>query len=160
MAKLTREQVMVGAEMVQRDTSARQVARQLGVTEGALRYRLKPRTDAGTSGRRWTGWRGSSAGCWSGWTAYRVTGEGRPVQVRQVYEVLRRDYGYRGSYQGVVRHLRREFPVPPLRSSSLGDGPPRPYIASNLRPVAARAGHEPRHDASSEPPDSLCANDS
>jgi len=41
MAKLTTEQIMVGAGMVDRGLRMRQLARQLGVTEGAVRYRLK-----------------------------------------------------------------------------------------------------------------------
>jgi hypothetical protein len=41
MAKLTKEQIMVGADMASRGTSIRQIAKQMGVTEGALRYRLK-----------------------------------------------------------------------------------------------------------------------
>ena len=52
MAKLTKEQIMVGNEMVQRGVSIRGVAQQLGVTEGALRYRLKQhRAGAGPDGR-------------------------------------------------------------------------------------------------------------
>jgi predicted transcriptional regulator len=39
--KLTKEQVMVAEAMNERGTSVRQLAKQLGVTEGALRYRLK-----------------------------------------------------------------------------------------------------------------------
>jgi AcrR family transcriptional regulator len=41
MAKLTKEQIMVGADMANRGTSIRRIAKQMGVTEGALRYRLK-----------------------------------------------------------------------------------------------------------------------
>jgi predicted transcriptional regulator len=40
MAKLRRAQVMVAEEMIERGVAVRQVARQLEVTEGALRYRL------------------------------------------------------------------------------------------------------------------------
>jgi transposase len=39
--KLSKEQVMVAKGMQDRGTSVRQMAHQLGVTEGALRYRLK-----------------------------------------------------------------------------------------------------------------------
>lgn len=46
MAKLGKEQIMVAADMVQKGTSVRQVARQMGVSEGALRYRLKKRAEA------------------------------------------------------------------------------------------------------------------
>lgn len=39
--KLTKEQVMVARGIKERGTSVRQLARQLEVTEGALRYRLR-----------------------------------------------------------------------------------------------------------------------
>ena len=46
MSKLGKEQVMAAQAMVARGTSVRRVARQMGVTEGALRYRLKKRAQA------------------------------------------------------------------------------------------------------------------
>lgn len=48
--KLTMEQVMVAKTMRDRGTSVRQVAKQLEVTEGALRYRLKQSGTATSSG--------------------------------------------------------------------------------------------------------------
>lgn len=54
----------------------------------------------------------------------RVTGEGRPVQARAVYEILRREYDYRGSYRGVVRHLRRQYGLPPVRALRRVETPP------------------------------------
>ena len=41
--KLTQEQIMVAEGMIRRGSSIRQLAPQLGVTEGALRYRLRQR---------------------------------------------------------------------------------------------------------------------
>jgi transposase-like protein len=52
MAKLTKEQIMVGADMAKRGASIRQIAKQLGVTEGALRYRLKQRAEGPKSDGR------------------------------------------------------------------------------------------------------------
>jgi hypothetical protein len=43
--KLTKEQVMVSKAMKGPGTSVRQLAKQLGVTEGALRYRLRVEGD-------------------------------------------------------------------------------------------------------------------
>jgi transposase-like protein len=43
VSKLGKEQVMAAQAMVVRGTSVRRVAAQMGVTEGALRYRLKKR---------------------------------------------------------------------------------------------------------------------
>ena len=63
MAKLARAQVMVAQEMVDRGVAVRQVARQLGVTEGALRYRL--RQPCSCSSLPSTGARGETSCCWS-----------------------------------------------------------------------------------------------
>jgi transposase len=130
MAKLGEEQVMVAEQMVGRGVSIRQLARQLGVTEGALRYRLRKRAE----GERIDG-RSRQSTAVAGFEEAievilerledrRVTGKGRPVQARTVYEVLAREFGYRGSYQGVVRHLRRRFGVPPVRALRRVETPP------------------------------------
>jgi len=54
----------------------------------------------------------------------RVTGKDRPVQARTVYEILAREFGYRGSYRGVVRHLRRRYGVPAVRAYRRVETPP------------------------------------
>jgi transposase len=130
MAKLTKEQIMVGNEMVQRGVSIRGVARQLGVTEGALRYRLRQHAagaapDGRTNKRTAVdGFQDAIDTVLQRLEDQRVTGEGRPLQARTIYEVLVRDHGYRGSYRGVVRHLRRQFGVPPVRAYRRVETPP------------------------------------
>jgi len=130
MAKLGEEQVMVAEQMVSRGVSIRQLARQLGVTEGALRYRLRKRAEGervdGRSRQSTAvaGFEEAIEGILGRLEDRRVTGEGRPVQARTVHEVLAREFGYRGSYQGVVRHLRRRFGVPPVRALRRVETPP------------------------------------
>jgi len=121
MAKLGEEQVMVARQMVRR-VSTRQVARQLGVTEGALRYRLR-KLAAGehVDGRARkptavVGYEAAVHGILEHLGCRRVSGEGRPAQARTVYEILVRQYDYAGSYQSVVRHLRRRYGLPPVRA--------------------------------------------
>ncbi len=46
MARLRRDQVMIAKEMVAREVSVRQVARQLGVDESSLHHRLGRAADA------------------------------------------------------------------------------------------------------------------
>lgn len=121
---------MVAEQMVGRGVSIRQVARQLGVTEGALRYRLRKRAE----GDRVDG-RSRQPMAVDGFEEAievilerlgdgRVTGKGRPAQARTVYEILAREYGYPGGYRGVVRYLRRRFGVPPLRALRRVETPP------------------------------------
>ena len=138
MAKLGKEQVMVAGQMVNKGVSIRQVARQLGVTEGALRYRLKKVAEGenGFDGRSLQptavdGYEAAIEGLLERLDCWRVTGEGRPVQARTVYELLCRDHGYEGGYRGVVRHLRRRYGVPPVRA---------------LRRVETAPGVQAQHD--------------
>jgi transposase len=130
MAKLTQEQIMVGARMHARGASIRQLARQLGVTEGALRYQFKKQAGAGRPDGRAsqpTAVAGFEPvihaileryGCW------RVTRKGRPVQALAVYQDLSRDYGFTGSYKAVVRFLGRRYAEPPERAFRRVETPP------------------------------------
>jgi transposase len=122
---------MVSEQMVQKDVSIRQVARQLGVTEGALRYHFRKRAEGrdGEDGRRnqptsVDGYEEAVEAILERLECRRVTGEGRPVQALTVYKILGRDYGYSGSYRGVVRHLRRCYGVPPVRAYRRVETPP------------------------------------
>jgi len=129
MGKLTKEQIMVGAEMVKRGTSVRRVAQQYGVSEGTLRYQMRRAQEVRPDGRSLQptaldGLEGAVTAILERLDDGRRQGEGRPAQARQVCELLRRDYGYRGSYQAVVRHLRRRFGVPPVRALRRVETPP------------------------------------
>jgi transposase len=130
VSKLGKEQVMVAQAMVGRGTSVRRVAQQMGVTEGALRYRLKKRTQ----GEQPDG-RAKKATSVDGYEEAveailerlgdaRVSGEGRPAQARLVYEALARDHGFRGSYRSVVRHLARRYGKPAVRALRRVETPP------------------------------------
>lgn len=134
--KLSEEQVIVAKAMRDRGTSVRQLAKQLGVTEGALRYRLAKSGDASPDGRAnqptaLDGYEQSVEAIQERLGDGRLTGEGRPCQVREIYEVLVRDHGYEGSYQAVVRHLRRRYGKPKVRA---------------LRRVETPAGVQAQHD--------------
>lgn len=121
---------MVAGEMVGGGVSIRQVARLLGVTEGAMRYRLRKRALGevadGRSRQRTALDRYGEAVqvILERLGDRRVTGAGRPTQARLVYEILGREFGYTGSYQAVVRHLRRRFGVPPVRAYRRVETPP------------------------------------
>jgi hypothetical protein len=95
---------MVSKGMKERGTSVRQLAKQLGVTEGALRYRLRVERDGGDG-------RANQATALDRYAAAvvaiqerledgRLTGEGRPCQVRQIYEALVPGSRVQGQLQG------------------------------------------------------------
>lgn len=129
MAKLRRAHVMIAREMVERDVSVRRVAAQLGVDESTLRYRLKRPPDA-PDGRR------ERAAALDGWQervdavlarfgdARVVAGATARCQAQTVYEVLRREHGFAGSYQAVRRYLKRRFAASPVQAVRRVETPP------------------------------------
>lgn len=141
---------MVSKEMQERGTSVRQLARQLGVTEGALRYRLK-KLDEGPSvdgrGRQSTAlddYTDAVEAIQEALEDGRLTGESRPAQARQIYEMLVRDHAYPGSYQAVVRHLRRKHGKPKLRAFRRVETPPGVQAQHDWFDVRVPIGHRER----------------
>ncbi len=138
MAKLGRDAIMVAEQMVSRGVSVRQVARHLGVAESGLRYRLARAPDA-PDGRT------DRAAALDGWDAVvdavlarfgdrRVVGDEQGTGECRAYllhEVLRREHGFRGSYQAVRRYLRRRFGAAPVQA---------------IRRVETPAGVQAQHD--------------
>jgi transposase len=130
VAKLGKEQVKVAKDMVGRRVSMRQLARQFGVTEGALRYRLRREAEGERpDGRQHKpstvdGYEDAIGTVLHRLGDGRISGGTRPAQVRVVYSQLVRDYGYPGSYRSVVRYLRRRYGVPPVRALRRVETPP------------------------------------
>ena len=92
---------MVARAMRDRGTSVRQLATQLGVTEGVVRYRLKKAEAPDLDGRAeqstaLDGYEAAVRAIQERLGDGRLTGEGRPCQVREIYRALARDYGYTG----------------------------------------------------------------
>lgn len=129
MAKLGRDQVMVAQRMIDRGVSVRQVARQLGVTEGALRYRLGRPAEA-PDGRRergtaLAGWDERVTAVLARFGDSRVDAAGTgPCEARQVFDLLVREHGFPGSYQAVRRYLRRRFGPPAVQAVRRVELPP------------------------------------
>ena len=129
--KLRLDEVRVASRMRERGASVRRLAKDLGVTEGAVRYRLKRlREPLKSDGRR------GKATALAGYeevveAIQERLGDGRlegrkggPCQVRLIYQALVRDYGYAGSYQSVVRYLRRKHGAPRVRAIRRVETPP------------------------------------
>lgn len=121
---------MVAEGMVQRGISVRQLARQFGVRESALRYRLRKQAEGERSDGRaqkptaLDHYEEAVHSILERLDDGRLRGEGRPAQVREVFEILRRDYDFQGSYKSVVRHLARRYGTPPLRALRRVETPP------------------------------------
>ena len=127
---------MVAHEMVTRGVAVRQVARQLGVSEAGLRYRLQRASEA-PDGRRerpsvLDGWDGVVTGVLERLGDGRVTaGSETRAPTQLVFDVLVREFGFHGSYQAVRRHLRRRFGPTPVQA---------------VRRVELPAGVQAQHD--------------
>jgi len=129
MARLRRDELMVAQQMIERRVPVRQVARQLGVDESSLRYRLGRSAEA-PDGRQerpsvLDGWDARVDAVLARFDDPRLRGEpGTPVEASVVHGVLQRDYGFLGSYQAVRRYLTRRFPCAPVQAVRRVETPP------------------------------------
>ena len=136
MARLRQDHLMVMREMVARDVPVRRVARDLGVDESTVRYHLA-RGEAAPDGRRdrksvVDGWEERIAAVLTRFGDPRVDGGATDrVEASVVHGVLRREFGFVGSYQSVRRYLERVFPAPAVRA---------------MRRVETPAGVQAQHD--------------
>ena len=128
---------MVAREMRAWGTSVRQLAKQMRVHEGTLRYRFgKQGEGSSVDGRAQQrtaldGFEDAVLAIQERLGDGRLSGEGRPAQALEIYRVLVRDYGYRGSTKAVARHLNRRYGKPRVRA---------------VRRVETPAGVQAQHD--------------
>lgn len=118
MAKLSEREMVCAEVLVGKGRSVRSVARELGVDESTLRYRLQRRAEGAVDGRSLQAEAcGPFAGVIEAWIARQDwDGEsGRPESIQSLYEVLVAEHGYVGSYKAVVRFVRRRAPAPAVR---------------------------------------------
>jgi transposase len=145
MARLRQEHLMVAREMVARAVPVRQVARDLGVDESTLRYRLARAPDA-PDGRRarasaLDGWAARIAAVLTRFADPRVGGDGTErVEAAVVHGILRREYGFPGSYQAVRRYLVRTYPAAPVRAVRRVETPPGVQAQHDWFDVTVRVG--------------------
>ena len=86
-----------------------EIARRLGITEGAVRYRLK-RESSETVDLRTR--RGSSLDCFSSVIANWVSdyeGDRKRPTLKLLYDILRERYSYNRSYDAMRRYVRKHF---------------------------------------------------
>lgn len=106
----------------ERGLSNRAIARQLGVHEHAVRYRLA-RMASGAPDRR--GDRARSVEPWAPAIAHWMTSAAeRGVNLVALDAWLRAEHGYAGSYKAVQRFVRAKYPKPKLRVRRRVETPP------------------------------------
>jgi transposase len=123
-ARLRPEEVVTIQVLSQKHLPGRAIARQLGVTEGAVRYHLRRTREGAIDGRKAKVFDATAyEGAIDAWRAEHVDGD-RPINARDVYEHLVRVHGYRSSYKSVLRYLRARFGRPRIRTYRRVETPP------------------------------------
>jgi hypothetical protein len=112
--RLRKEEVVTVQVLAEKGQNHCEIARVLGVTEGAVRYHLRRAAAGAEDGRREKVFK---ADCLSEAIASWVESSrdrARPVNVQELYEHLVSEHGYDGSYPSVVRFVRARYPRPRL----------------------------------------------
>lgn len=122
--KLSQEEIVTLKTLKTKGQSNCQIAKTLGVTEGAVRYHL--RRDGQRDGRTDKPHKARSMA-----EPIRHFMEDqqrrevcRPVNVKVLFDWLRSEHAYAGSYKSVLRYVRSEYPRPKLRPFRRVETPP------------------------------------
>ncbi len=117
--KLTPEEVVTLSVLKRKGQSNAHIAQVLGVSEAAVRYHL--RRQGREDGRKHKPRKADPlAQAIAHWVASHHAGsdggnEARPVNVQVLYDWLRQEHAYDGSYKSVLRFVRTHYPRPRLR---------------------------------------------
>lgn len=116
MAKLSAEDVMAAKVLVDRGRSIRSMARELGVDESTLRYRLKRVREGAEDGRRH---QPEACAPWAERIAEWMRaqeGKARAAPVKELYdELVASEEDFTPCYKSVVRYVNRRRPLPKVR---------------------------------------------
>ncbi|MCG8589075.1 MAG: IS21 family transposase [Proteobacteria bacterium] len=107
----------------ERGLSNRAIARQLGIRENSVRYRLRRLAEDLPDGRSKRFQAEPLAGVIRRWIEEAKT-QGRGVNLQELHEQLVRDHGYTGSYKSIQRYVRAKFPKPKVRTRRRVETPP------------------------------------
>ena len=114
MGRLDPEARMAIKALAERGTTRSEIARLLGVTEGAVRHHLRRMAAGAADGRSLQPQRAESqAEAIEHWRSQQ--GEGG-VNLAALHGWLRREHGYEGSLRSVQRYWRRAYPAPAVRA--------------------------------------------
>src|SRR5262245_36874721 len=114
--RLRSEEVVTIQVLAEKRVPRRAIARQLGVSEGAVRYHLRRQAE-GAQDRR----RAKAQVCAEfeevveRWRQTRERAD-RPINARDLHEHLKREHGYASSYKSVLRFVRQRYGRPKIRT--------------------------------------------
>jgi transposase len=122
--RLRREDVVTIGVLSEKGSNHCQIGRALGVSEGTVRYHLRRAAAGATDGRRAKPFRAEALrAVIAHWHEAQAEGR-RPMNIRDLYEHLRVEYGYESSYRSVLRYVRRRWGRPPIRTYRRVETPP------------------------------------
>lgn len=107
----------------ERGCSNREIARQLGIRESAVRYRLARLASREPDGRSEKPFRAEALHEVIAHWLERAEGR-RGVNLQTLHEHLVSEHGYPGSYKSVQRYVRARFPQPKIRTRRRVETPP------------------------------------
>ena len=120
--RLSAEEIVTLGVLSEKRVSNCAIARQLGVTEGTVRYHL--RRKGAPDGRANKVFKAEElSGVIEHWRQWR-SDLSRPINVQELHEHLLQEYGYEGSYRSVLRYVRRRWGRPPIRTWRRVETPP------------------------------------
>ena len=114
MGRLDEEARMTIKALSARGSTRSEIARLLGVTEGAVRYHAKRMASGVVDGR--TRQRPKAEAVAAAIAHWRSQQRGGGVNLAALHGWLRREHGYDGSLRSVQRYWRRTFPAPAIRA--------------------------------------------
>lgn len=100
-----------------------EIARRFGVSEGSVRYHRRREAEGRSDGRKNKPMRAEPFREWieAYWERHS---DPRERNLRALYDELVEEQGYDGSYRGLVRYVRKHFPLPKIRPYRRLESPP------------------------------------
>lgn len=122
--RLRKEEVVTVQVLAEKGQNHCEIARVLGVTEGAVRYHLRRSAVGAKDGRQEKVFKADRLSeAIASWVE-AARDRARPVNVQELYEHLVSEHGYDGSYPSVVRFVRARYPRPRMRTYRRVETPP------------------------------------
>jgi transposase len=126
-AKLRAEEIVTLKVLHDKGQSHCQIAQTLGVSEGTVRYHLRRqgKPDGRQNKPRKADALAEAIAHWLDTQQHEGVADGqRPGNILALYDWLRREHGYTGSYKSVLRFVRDRYPKPRLRPFRRVETPP------------------------------------
>lgn len=130
-ARLRPEEIVTIEVLSEKHVPARAIARQLGVTEGAVRYHLRRAREGASDGRKEKIFAAADfESAIDAWVADHCRDD-RPVNARDLHDHLVKSCGYRRSYKSVLRYVRARFGLPKIRTYRRVETPPGAQVQTD-----------------------------